>query len=496
MHLSVAISLTPPESVRERKKEKIAAAMPRTARQSLPGQSGIQVFTRATKAGVTPQRPADKSASLPVSPSKKRKLQELENVDAGRPLVEEAETPSKTLQLNQLSVSSPRSGHYATPKRTPSRRSRPSVKLDEIPSTPDTPSKQQKLNFAPVCEEPTLAPREPCVVDFLDLHSAFVQALSIHAAHNGPTTPADLREFLPSVTRLWKKRKVQPKDLQRLVWVWDHSLKAKEVTYRLANYGLGKLCLERTVRVEESLAALQDAFELAFDLLWERTEKSLQGANEKDRPSLFLETLGLSSIHESLTPFTAFQKGQQRLQDLKGGVIRMKTEKLHSEMECTDSKPLTATNSRRQSLLDRIKNKELRQSKLPPPPSKKELVRRSAADRVEEIAGILALLRPTGYVGTGIKAMLAAQRKPFKLETIVQHVRDSVRSPIPADEVEACLEILAEARVAGHWINMVTINEMRSVVLKSCKDIAAKEIGAKVAQMKADWDRAGHQKDF
>lgn len=464
--------------------------MPRTTRQSLPGQSGIQAFTKATKAGVTPHLPAKKLASLPVSPSKKRKLQELENVDAARSPAEEAETPSKSLKFNQLSVSSPRSGHYATPKRTPSHRSRASVKLDETPSTPGTPSKQQKLNFVPVREEPKLAPREPCVVDFLDLHSAFVQALSIHAAHNGPTTPADLREFLPSVTRIWKKRRVQIKDLQRLVWVWDRGLKANEVSYRLANYGLGKVCVERTVRGEVPPSVLQDAFEQAFDLLWEQSEESLQAVDEGDRPALFLETLGLSTIHESLTPFTAFQKGQQRLQDLRGGVIRMKTEKLRSEMGHADLKPTVATTNRRQGLLDRIKNKELRQSKLPPPPSKKELMRRSAVDRVEEVAGILALLRPAGYVGTGIKAMLAAQRKPYKLETIVQHVRDSARNPIPAEEVEACLEILADAHVAGHWINMVTINEMRSVVLKSCKDIAAKEIGAKVAQMKADWDKA------
>ncbi|KAJ5574038.1 uncharacterized protein N7459_008465 [Penicillium hispanicum] len=468
--------------------------MPRVTRAScLPqGQPAIQVFTRATKAGVAPQLPGKKTASLPVSPSKKRKLQELENVDsvARQPVEEEANTPSKTLKISQLSVASPRSGHYASPKRTPSRRTHVSVaKLADSPSTPGTPSKQRTLNFTPVPKEPKLAPRSPCVSDFLDLHSAFVQALSLHAAHNGPTTPADLREFLPSVTRIWKKRKVQAKDLQRLVWVWDQSLKARDICYRLANYGLGKVCLERTAHVEEQPPALQDSFEQALDLLWEQTEESLMEANEEDRPRLFLETLGLAAIHESLTPFTAFQKGQQRLQDLRGGVIRMKTEKLRAEGELPAPKTLAATSNRRQGLLDRIKNKELRQSKLPPPPTKKELVRRSAVDRVEEVANILALLRPEGYVGTGIKAMLAAQRKPFKLEMIVQHVRDSVRSPIPKEEVEMCLEILAEPRFAGHWVSMVTVNEMRSVVLKSCKDVAARDIGTKVSQLKAEWEK-------
>lgn len=436
-----------------------------------------------------PSLPAKKTASLPVSPSKKRKLQELENVDStGRqPVVEEADTPSKTLKISQLSVSSPRSGHYASPKRTPSRRNRVSI-VANIPEVPDTPSKQRTLNFEKIIPEPKLAPRAPCVNDFLNLHSAFVQALSIHLAHNGPISPADFREFLPSVTRIWKKRKVQPKDLQRLLWVWDHSLKAKDICYRLANYGLGKVCLERTVVVDEQPSALQDAFEQALDLLWEQMEPSLELAKEEDRPTLFLESLSLAPIHESLTPFTAFKKGQQRLQDLRSGVIRMKTERLRAEGEVGESKPLAPAIKRRQSLLDRIKNKELRQSKLPPPPTKKEMLRRSAAERVEEVASILALLRPAAYVGTGIKAMFASQRKPFKMETMVDHVCDSVRVPIPRDEVETCLEILADPRVAGHWVTMVTVKDIRSVVLKSCKDIEANKLEAKVAQLKAEWE--------
>lgn len=469
--------------------------MPRTARAPcLPqAQPGISVFGRATKAGVTAQLPAKKSATLPVSPSKKRKLQELENVDTSNrqpDSVEEAETPSKTLKLSELSVASPRSGHYATPKRTPSRRTRIST-IHESPSTPNTPSKQRTLNFQKIVPEPKLAPRAQCVTDFLNLHSALVQALSIHAAHNGPSTPADLREFLPSVTRIWRKRKVQAKDMQRIVWVWERSLKAKDVSYRLANYGLGKVCLERAVLVAEQPSALQESFEQSLDLLWEQTEESLKEVKEEDRPALFLETLGLATIHESLAPFSAFQKGQQRLQDLKGGVLRMKTDKMRADMENTGPKTLAVNSNRRQGLLDRIKNKELVQSKLPPPPTKKELVRLSAAERVEEVANILALLRPTGYVGTGIKAMLATQRKPFKLEAIVEHVRDSLRNPIPREEVEMCIEILADARVSGHWINIVTINEMRSVVLKSCKDIAVKDIANKVSQLKGDWDKIG-----
>ncbi|KAF7719702.1 Uncharacterized protein PECH_008888 [Penicillium ucsense] len=467
--------------------------MPRTSRStvSLQPQPTIHSFGRATKAGVTPVLSAKKPATLPVSPSKKRKLQELENFDnAGRQSVdEEANTPSKTLKFSQLTVASPRSGHYASPKRTPSRRTRVSTVAATVPEVPDTPSKKRTVNPEEAISDAPLAPRAPCVNDFLNLHSAFVQALSIHIAHNGPVSPADFREFLPSVTRIWKKRKVQPKDLQRLLWVWERSIRAKDVAYRLANYGLGKVCLERHVQIDEQPSVLQDAFEQALDLLWEQTEPSLETAKEEDRPALFLESLGLTPIHESLTPFTAFKKGQQRLQDLRSGVIRMKTEKLRAETEASEHKSLASPLNRRQSLLDRIKNKELRQSKLPPAPTKKEMTRRSAADHIEEVAGILALLRPPAYTGTGIKALFASQRKPFKMDTMIDHVRDSVRSPIPREEVEACLEILADPRVAGHWVTMVTVKDIRSVVLKSCKDIEINQLGAKVAQVKAEWEK-------
>ncbi|KAJ5468074.1 hypothetical protein N7475_005826 [Penicillium sp. IBT 31633x] len=477
--------------------------MPRTSRSSCVAQQpAIQAFTRTTKAGITPQLLAKKTTSLPTSPSKKRKLQELENFDTGNKQapIEEEGTPSKTLRLNELSVSSPRSGHYASPKnaspqktpsRTPSRRGRPPAK--NAPSAPATPSKQRTLNFEkvfPVHEEAPVIERPAFFNDILNLHSSFVQAFSIHMAHNGVNTAADLREFLGSVTRLWYKRKVQMKDLQRLLWVWEQSSKAQHVSYRLANYGLGKICMERTAQTEVQPPILQDSFEEALDLLWEKAPEALRAAKEEDQSTLFIESLGLSPIHESLTPFTVFQKGQQRLQDLKGGLLRLKAERMSAQSAETTPVERTATISRRQSLLDRIKNKELRQSKLPPPPPKKELVRRAAVDRVEEVVGILALLRPAGYIGNGIKALLAAQRKPFKLDVMVDHVRDSVRSEIPREEVEMCLEILSNPKVAGDWISMVTVGEIKSVVLKSCKDVSAKDIGLKAAQLSADWGKS------
>lgn len=363
-------------------------------------------------------------------------------------------------------------------------------------SVPQSKSKSEPQTVTKVVSRP------PFFDDLLRLHSAFLKALALHSVHNGVAAPVDLREFLGSIGQLWRKRKVVVKDVQRLVWIWEQSQQqdAAKPPFRLANYGLGRVGLERviqdgqTMRIDE--AEWQEQFEQTLDLLWEKTLDSIPNLaddEEKKVAEHFVETLGLSPVHECLTPLTSFRKGQQRLQDLRGGIIRMKTEKLRANSTKDNDGPapktlLDATPNRRKSLLDRIKNKELRQSTLPPPPSKEMLLRRAAVERIEDVASVLASLRPAGYVGSGIKAMLAAQRKPFQISTIVQHIQDSVRNPISYREVEICLEVLARPDIAGNWVNFVFVKEAKMVVLKSCADVLPKELAAKACQMKIGYD--------
>ncbi|KAL2826975.1 hypothetical protein BDW59DRAFT_144477 [Aspergillus cavernicola] len=510
--------------------------MPRTSTRStarLPRgsqsqQLGIQSFARATKPGLSTSSGLSKDGKkdqdlsselapvstaphgiLPVSPSKKRKLNEIENVECGvrdqgvggKSDVEGFLTPSKSLKFSALAVSTPRSGHYASSSSSSAskrRASQPEPETDDnVPSTPSkratakTPKSSRRESFVLATTRPA------CVEELVKLHSAFLKALTIHTAHNGIAAPVDLREFLPSVERIWKKRKVVVKDLQRLLWVLMKGCDGSAASgglFRLANHGLGRVCLERvtgrTVRIDE--VELQAQFEEAVDLLW---EGALDAAGGDESRVDFMATLGLASIQESLAPFTAFRKGQQRLQDLRGGVIKLKMEVLLSESTADEtstspspSKIRDATTSRRQGLLDRIKNKEMHQAKLPPPPSKGVLLRCAAAGRVEEVAGVLALLRPVGYVGSGPTARMAVQRTPFCLETIVRNVQDSTHNPISAKEVESCLDILSRGDVAGHWVSIVVVNQLKSVVLKSSGDVLLKEIGAKVSQLKMAWD--------
>ncbi|RAH39652.1 DNA replication factor Cdt1 C-terminal domain-containing protein [Aspergillus brunneoviolaceus CBS 621.78] len=529
--------------------------MPRTSARlaALPrGQAGIQTFARATKPGVTtPQSLADTkkqlqqqqlplpsttksttsppttttTARLPISPSKKRKLHELQNVtsgggqsttqEAGKPGlpadakdVPEAATPSRTLRLGELALNTPRSGHYA-------RSSAREEDEDDIPTSPSkraathrrTTSASLPRKASVVTVDTRVVERPACVDDLVALYSAFQKAVSIHMMHNGVNRPADLRELLPSMQRIWKKRKVVVKDLQRLIWVMEQDDQStSSFSFRIANYGLGRVCLEKLavaaaadntnsplsaapVRNDDS-GDLQERFEQTVDLLWEKALDAADGDVDKVD---FVGTLGVSAIHESLVPFTTFRKGQQRLQDLKGGVIKLKTEKLRADgqEDSVPAKSLDAASARKKGLLERIKDKQLRQAKLPPPPTKDMLLQRAAAERVEEVAGVLALLRPRGYTGNGAKAVMTAQRTPFRMETIVQNVKDSLRNPVADREVEICLEILAQEDVAGQWVNIVMVNQLRSVVLRSCADVQPKEIAARVAQLKIGWEQVG-----
>ncbi|KAF7592028.1 hypothetical protein BBP40_000751 [Aspergillus hancockii] len=464
--------------------------MPRASPRQAPfprGPAGIQSFARATKPGLRSAVESKKTVTgLPVSPSKKRKLNELENVDCGSPRMQEkgelpteALTPSKSLRIKELSLSTPRSGHFASPTRA----SRTSVD-DEKTAIPTSPSKRARGKNASRPSAAVLDVRPACLNDLVNLHSAFIRAISFHTAHHGASAPADLREFLPTVQRLWKKRKVVVKDVQHLLWIWEQGYTG--FGYRIANYGLGKVCLERVRREERSIDdnEMQEQFEQAVDLLW---EKALDTVDGDESQVDFVASLGVSTIHESLTPFTSFRKGQQRLQDLKGGVIKVKTERLKAaSSEGLPVKTPDATNARRTGLLDRIRDKALRQSKLPPPPSKEVLLRQAAAQRVEEVAGVLALLRPAGYVGSGPTASVTTQRKPFRLEMIAENVQDSLKNPISQREVELCLELLARPDIAGQWVNLVTVNHIKSVVLKSCADVSPKDIGVKARELKLD----------
>lgn len=488
------------------------------ASHSFHGQAGgIQRFTRSTKPGTSSSLLLDgkndsllqkPTARLPVSattpclltasPSKKRKLNEIdpseqdeqEDAPAVQKIEEEEEeestvkdTPSKMIKFSSLSVSTP----PATPKRSSSQ------KISRTTSRKRRSIHVDSTSFTIPEQQPTSPPKDireedetfPAALDQLvNLHSAFLKTIGLHYSHKGLTAPADLKELLPRMEKLWKKRKVVIKDVQRIVHVWDND-KTQNLRFRIANYGLGKVCLERVSGAASPVNEneLHARFVKVVGDKWKQRESK----DEKDDGSAFVEAMALAPIHECLTPFTALRKGQQRLQDLKGGVIKVKTAMMKASSNMTESpaKPTTRdpTADRRKGLLERIKSKELLQSKLGPAPTKEQMLRRSAAQRAEDVARVLAMLRPPRFVAKN-GSSAAIQKKPFKWEALIQTVQDSLRNPIAADEVAACLDILGQKEVAADWIGIVTVNKMKSVVLMSGYDVSPREIGIKVGKMK------------
>lgn len=267
---------------------------------------------------------------------------------------------------------------------------------------------------------------------------------------------------------------------------------SSNLRFRLANYGLGKVCIERLDVSGLGSQGMFDENQLheRFVQIFETRWRKQAGDKEDEMEASFQpDKLPLAPIQACLTPFNSFRKGQQRLQDLKGGVIKVKTAMMKAASitpaESGSGTPAVArdtTADRRKGLFERIKNKELLQLKLGPAPSKEQLLRRSAAQRAEDVARVLALLRPS-YTMTANNDTVVAQRKPFSWQILVQTIQDSLRNPIPAEEIGACLDILAQKDVAGDWIDVVTIGSLKSVVLMSARDISPKEIGIKVSKM-------------
>ncbi|EED23924.1 conserved hypothetical protein [Talaromyces stipitatus ATCC 10500] len=511
-------------STATRPRNRARSHLPRSQSQ----RAGIQRFTRTSKPGALPSSKSlllldggkviddcnSPSCKLTASPSKKRKLNEIASTTTNDDATSAAEvvapstqalpdlsvedTPSKTLKFSDLSFSTPRSSRTrSTTTRSKSTSTRP---------LPKPPSFKKSASIPNITETTTTIKRPAALSEFLDLHSCFLKALSLHFAHNDYSASADLRELLPSIEKIWKKRKVVPKDLQRIVYVWDEEYEGNEngekkeektnssrsnLRFRIANYGLGKVCIERLDVLGSGSQGIFDenVFHERFVHIMERKwqdqgESRRDGKKDEMELPFQLDKLPLAPIQDCLNPCNTFRKGQQRLQDLKGGVIKVKTAMLKAASLASTASgsviPIARdpTADRRKGLFERIKNKELLQSKLGPAPTKEQLLRRSAAQRAEDVARVLALLRPS-YTMTTNNSAVVAQKKPFSWHSLIQTVRDSLRNPIPAEEIGACLDILAQKDVAGDWIEVVTIGSLKSVVLMSGRDVSPKEIGIK-----------------
>jgi hypothetical protein len=307
------------------------------------------------------------------------------------------------------------------------------------------------------------------LLDLVNLHSAFLTALSLHYAHNGTHTPADLRLLCPDVARAWGKRKVLLGDIRRALGVLNYSFAKDEYTppkqvsiLSLSDYGYGKICIEirggagKLGRMARPLdeERMNDRYFGALRRLWEKRADT--GIAVED----FIEDLPMEPITTcaslvKMSPLLA--KGQRRLEDLKAGII-LKTKSIEPvEKEVVPiSEQSKGAQKRGSGLLERLRAKQLHQSTLPAAPTKAELAKKYALGRLMEVASVVALLSTSGSAGQ--------QRVSYTVPTILGKLKDSFKTPISKDEAENCLRLLA-TDIAPEWVKLVKIGKMDAMVV-------------------------------
>lgn len=295
------------------------------------------------------------------------------------------------------------------------------------------------------------------LVDLINLHAAFLTALSIHCAHNGTHAPADLRNLCPDVARVWGKRRVTLEDIRRTLGVMNTNIPIGKKDHRisrlsLSDYGHGKICVEVSATAGKAGRIARPVNE---NFLNEIFVQGLQRAwEEKDADTSLLqlvESLPLEPITRcpsliKISPLLA--KGQRRLEDLKAGInIKKEAVKEHIP-ETSDGRKLT--------LLERLRAKQLHQSTLPPPPSKAEIARREALQRIEEVVGVLSILSTSSSIGQ--------QRISFTLPTVLGKLRDSFQTPMSKEEGATCVRLLA-SDIAPEWVKIVKMGKIEALVV-------------------------------
>lgn len=522
------------------KKRKVSATTTRHLTAPAAAQQGIQAFGKISKPQVqdTSKRVSSKNSTVILSEdassitnSKKRKVGSACSPTTTEE-VEEAFILSEQAPPVDGSISTPVEGSINAPTLTSTRtkdpRSKPPFLSDHVetptkgarwcleslalasssPSTPNSSSRTLHQETPP--SSPDSISSEPPqrqdsyqlpdeLQDLVNLHSSFLTALSLHYAHNGTTTPADLRNLKPGIERAWRKRRVTTNDVRRILAVGraeGADKQARAGSLYLSDYGHGKICVEvadnvglwTTTRQPISEDVLNTVFLRDLEQRW----TGYKNANPADpSPSNFLASLALLPITacsslSKLGPLVS--KGQRRLEDLKAGAIRAQQKPL----SITSANPTVVprpkkeqTAARSTDLFSRLKAKKLHQSTLPLPLSAEALARKSTLQRLHEITPVLQSLASSSEKHSNDDAAVVDVRSlpspvSFTMPTLVQHLQMSLRNPIGKEEVVRCIRMLSE--VAPEWVGLKEVGRMLGVTIKGAR-FRKGEIGQKIQSL-------------
>ncbi|KXT08941.1 hypothetical protein AC579_9528 [Pseudocercospora musae] len=314
-------------------------------------------------------------------------------------------------------------------------------------------------------------PRE--LEDMVDMHAAFLAALSLHYSHNGTASPVELRELLAAVTKHWKKRSVTQADIQRILAFGTH----QDRTFIIEDCGRAGTRLSRgETRGRMSKRAssyinedeLNTQFEEALQKAWHNWQSSTAKENRTAAAFLAqLPLLGIIANEAAARSGPLFAKGEQRLADIKAGrAAKLEAKSATSEPSATTKVP-QSLQKRGTALLDRILAKQNAVSSLPAGPTKAQLERRSALQRIEDVARILSLM-------TGTK-----ERSTFSMQVVIQQLQQSLRIPISQVEVWRCLSLMSTEITPG-FVKVVQSGEVQGVIVTKSGSVGLSELRASV----------------
>jgi len=165
--------------------------------------------------------------------------------------------------------------------------------------------------------------------------------------------------------------------------------------------------------------------------------------------ALALEPVTTCSSWTKMSPLLA--KGQRRLEELRSGITVKK--------DIPNKKPQVSDLGRhtvKPTLLERLRAKQLHQSTLPAPPSKAEIGRKAALQRIEEVVRVLTILSTSSSVGQ--------QRISFTFPTVLGKLRDSFKTPMSKEEGDTCVRLLA-SEIAPEWLKIVKMGKLDALVV-------------------------------
>ena len=309
--------------------------------------------------------------------------------------------------------------------------------------------------------------------ELLFLQSAFLSALSLYYAHNGTSSPVNVKALLPMITKNWNKRTVSLDDLRVLLAIGQNN----ESSFMLQDFGKAGTCLMRSQprgRATKRAASYVDEtdlnarFEDALQKKW--TNWLAATPEENGNAAAFMDQLPLADITKSETVEKAapvFQRGQQRLADLRAGQTAAKAEPAAPLEIAPEHKTNQAVQSRRTSLLDRVLAKQAHAASLPAGPTREQLERKSALHRVEEIARVLDLLAA------------GRPRCSFSMPAMIQQLQQSLHNPISKEEVVRCLGLMYK-EITPCFLSLVQSGAVTGVVVTKSGKVGLEDLRQRV----------------